>query len=210
MNYNIPPWMTTKRYFIMLSLIIPGPKSLSGDDFDTFIEPLVEELEELWYDGIMMQDAARFRREHMFLMKVMPIFCIHDFPAYGMVAGCVTKGYHGCPVCGPFTVSRRSAFLKKNVYEHQARMHLPVDHEMRTNTRDFRGEVELRGAPPRISGTEQIAYADHRQRWLDEGGVPGGAGDPVRQSSVKRRSVLFRLPYWKVSFHSEPTALFRL
>ena len=108
MNYNIPPWMTTKRYSVMLSLLIPGPKAPSGDDFDTFPEPLVEELEELWCTGVMMEDAARFRNEPFFMMRVMLIFCIHDFPAYGMVAGCVTKGYLGCPVCGPNTISRRS------------------------------------------------------------------------------------------------------
>ena len=207
MNYNIPPWMTTKRYFIMLSLLIPGPKAPSGDDFDTLIEPLVEELEILWYDGIMMQDAARFRNEHLFLMKVMLIFCIHDFPAYGMVAGCVTKGYHGCPVCGPFTVSRRSEFLKKNVYDDQARMHLPEDHEMRGNTQDFRGHVEFRAAPPRITAMEVVAFADERQRWLDGGGVLGAPGDPVHYSGIKRRSILYRLPYWEVCSHENFTCI---
>ena len=44
MNYNLPPWMTTKRHFIMLSLIIPGKKSVSGDNFDTYLQPLLDEL----------------------------------------------------------------------------------------------------------------------------------------------------------------------
>ena len=199
MNYNLPPWMTTKRYCIILSLIIPGPKAPSADDFDTLIEPLVQELEMLWHEGIMMQDAARFRNERYFLMKVMLIFCTHDFPAYGMVAGVVTKGYIGCPICGPNTVSRRSQFLKKNVYDNQARRHLPIGHPLRSNTRDFHGAPEFRTAPPRVTGEEVIAYAEHRQRWLDGGGQPGAPGDPVRTTGVKRRSILFRLPYWEVT-----------
>ena len=198
MNYNLPPWMTTKRYCIILSLIIPGPKSPTGENFDTLIEPLVEELETLWHDGLMLEDAARFRGERYFLMRAMLIFCIHDFPAYGMVAGCVTKGYHGCPICGPNTVSRRSQYLKKNVYDDQARRHLPSAHPMRLNARDFRGRQELRTAAPRVTGAETLLYANQRQQWLDNGGVAGAPGDPVRETGVKRRSILFRLPYWEV------------
>lgn len=203
-NYNVPPWMTTKSYFILLSILILGPKGPSGDDFDTLIEPLVEELLELWMHGVMMQDAARWKNEHHFLMKVMIIFCIHDLPAYGLAAGCVTKGYNGCPVCGPNTLSRRSEFLRKNVYEHQARLHLHGDHPMRTNRRDFRGQVELRMAPPRMTADEVIFHAEKRQQWLDDGGVPGGDDDPVHESGIKRKSILFRLPYWRVISVSTP------
>ena len=121
----------------MLSILIPGPRSPTGDDFDTLIEPLVEELKKLWFEGVLLRDASVFRGREYFHLKVMLIFCVHDFLAYGMVAGCVTKGYRGCPVCGPFTVSRRSRFLKKNVYEDQARRHLRDDHPLRFNTRDF-------------------------------------------------------------------------
>ena len=43
-----------------------------------------------------------------------------------------------------------------------------------------------------------IAYADERQRLLDAGGIAGGPGDPVRESSIKRKSILYRMPYWEV------------
>jgi hypothetical protein len=48
LNYNIPPWLTTKKHFIMLSLIILGPKSITSNNIDIYLEPLVEELKELW------------------------------------------------------------------------------------------------------------------------------------------------------------------
>jgi len=28
------------------------------------------------------------------------MWTIHDFPVYGLVMGCVTEGYKGCPICG--------------------------------------------------------------------------------------------------------------
>ena len=37
MNYNIAPWLTTKNYFIMLAVLIPGPKSVTADHFNIFI-----------------------------------------------------------------------------------------------------------------------------------------------------------------------------
>jgi len=36
-----PPWLTTKKHFVMLSLIIPGEKSVTGENMDTFLEPLL-------------------------------------------------------------------------------------------------------------------------------------------------------------------------
>ena len=48
-----------KPYFIWLALLIPGEKAVTGDQLDTFLEPLVEELQLLWNQGVMLRDAAR-------------------------------------------------------------------------------------------------------------------------------------------------------
>ncbi len=56
-NYNIPPWLTTKKHFIMLSLIIPAPKSVTGENIDTYFEPLEEELKKLLQIGVHVHDA---------------------------------------------------------------------------------------------------------------------------------------------------------
>ncbi|GKB84680.1 uncharacterized protein Tco_0956952 [Tanacetum coccineum] len=50
MPYNLPPWMCMKKPYLMLSLLIPGP-SAPGNNIDVYLEPLVEELKELWDDG---------------------------------------------------------------------------------------------------------------------------------------------------------------
>jgi hypothetical protein len=59
-NYNILPWLTTKRHIMMLSLFIPGPIVITSEQFDIFIEPLVEELETLWDVGVNVQDTCQF------------------------------------------------------------------------------------------------------------------------------------------------------
>ena len=113
LNYNVPPWYTMKKHFLMLSLIIPGRQAVSGDNFDIYLQPLLEELHILWSEGVQTRDASNFGGSSTFLMRAVLLWTIHDFPAYGIVAGCVTKGYRGCPCCGPETTSRRSAALKK-------------------------------------------------------------------------------------------------
>ncbi|KAK1610453.1 hypothetical protein QYE76_045348 [Lolium multiflorum] len=45
--YNLPPWACMDQSNFMLALLIPGPSS-PGKDFDVFMEPLMEELQELW------------------------------------------------------------------------------------------------------------------------------------------------------------------
>ena len=41
--YNLPPWLCMKRKFIMMPVLIQGPKQL-GNDIDVYLRPLVEEL----------------------------------------------------------------------------------------------------------------------------------------------------------------------
>jgi hypothetical protein len=41
-NYNLPPWLVTKKYFVMLTLLIPTKISLTGSNVDVFIQPLVD------------------------------------------------------------------------------------------------------------------------------------------------------------------------
>ncbi|GJW26326.1 uncharacterized protein Tco_0040137 [Tanacetum coccineum] len=56
-TFNLPPWLCMKESHLMLSMLIPGPKS-PGKDMDVFLRPLVEELKTLWSKGVRMRDAA--------------------------------------------------------------------------------------------------------------------------------------------------------
>ncbi len=88
----------------MLSLIILGEKSVTSENMDTFLEPLLEELQLLWHNGVEVRDATNYNGNSHFMLKAILMWCIHDFPTYGIMAGCVTKGYHACPICGPATL----------------------------------------------------------------------------------------------------------
>ncbi|KAL0337734.1 UNVERIFIED_CONTAM: hypothetical protein Scaly_2048500 [Sesamum calycinum] len=56
--YNLPPWMCMKDPFLLLSMLIPGPKG-PGNDIDVYLQPLIDELKELWEVGIEAYDAYK-------------------------------------------------------------------------------------------------------------------------------------------------------
>ena len=56
--YNVPPWMCMKQPNFILSLLIPGPKG-PGMNLDFYMQPLVEELKELWEIGVKTFDACK-------------------------------------------------------------------------------------------------------------------------------------------------------
>jgi len=72
----------------MMALLIPGPKSL-GKDFDVFLEPLIEDLLDLW-KGVPTYDALTGKP---FSLRAAVIWCIHDYPALSTLSGRSTKGY---------------------------------------------------------------------------------------------------------------------
>ena len=71
---NLPPWECVNPANCFMSLLIPGPKSL-GKDFDLFLEPLIEELLDLW-KGVSTYDACTGRK---FNLRAAVLWCIHEF-----------------------------------------------------------------------------------------------------------------------------------
>jgi hypothetical protein len=55
-HYNFPSWVRMEPSNFMLCLLVPGQEECSGKDFDVFLEPLVDELKELWL-GVSTFDA---------------------------------------------------------------------------------------------------------------------------------------------------------
>ena len=55
--YNLPPWLCTKDPYKMLTLLIPGQNALRKD-IDVFLRLLIDELKELWEEGIIVHDVA--------------------------------------------------------------------------------------------------------------------------------------------------------
>ena len=66
-TYNMPPWLCMKESSLLLTLLIPGPKS-PGKDIDVYFRPLVDELMSLWSHGFRTRDAAT---NFVFQMRAM-------------------------------------------------------------------------------------------------------------------------------------------
>jgi hypothetical protein len=76
MMYNIPTWLCHKRKYLMLSILIKGPKQ-TGIDIDVFLKLLMEDMMKLWNEGVCMLD--QYQQEY-FTLKAIIFVCIHDAP----------------------------------------------------------------------------------------------------------------------------------
>ncbi|PHT43011.1 26S protease regulatory subunit 7 [Capsicum baccatum] len=63
---------------MMMSLLILGPQ-VPGKDIDIYLHPLVDELKELWSNGVETFDTST---EKSFKMHAAVLWTISDFPAY--------------------------------------------------------------------------------------------------------------------------------
>ena len=82
-----------KRKYIMLSMMISGPKQ-QGNDIDTYLSPLIDDLKVLWADGVDVFDDYR---KETFKLRVMIFSTINNFPAYENLSGYSVRGKTGCP-----------------------------------------------------------------------------------------------------------------
>ncbi|XP_042415516.1 uncharacterized protein LOC122004740 [Zingiber officinale] len=148
-NYNLPPLMCMAKENLMLTLLIPGPKQ-PGNDIDVYLEPLVEDLKELWDIGVETYDAFS---KSVFNMKAILMWTINDFPAYGNLAGCATKGKFGCPICGEGISSMWLKYSRKFAYLGHRRFLAP-NHPFRQKKKWFDGNKETKGKPRPLNGLE--------------------------------------------------------
>ncbi|XP_021995110.1 uncharacterized protein LOC110892035 [Helianthus annuus] len=181
--YNLPPWLCMKRKYIMMSLLIQGPKQ-PGNKIDTYLSPLIDDLKTLWSSGADVYDA--YKKEY-FKLSAM-IFCtINDFPAYANLSGYSTKGKKACPVCEDETSSVWLNNCRKTVYMGHRRF-LPRGHNYRFNTKDFNGSTETGKAPKNFDAFSRVTNLE----------TVLGKRTRVKQGvNWKRRSIFWDLPYWR-------------
>ena len=199
-NYNLPPWMVTKKYFVMLCLLIPTKLRLTNSNFDVFIQPLVDELQRLWSPrGVPTRDARATNGMSLFNLRAILMWTLHDFPAYGLISGLTTRGFKACPVCGPHTISRRSNTLRKNVYCNCHRRYLGQDHYFRGAHAAFDNQPNHEVEPDPLTGNQTIRRGYESEAYIDGGGTEKDEDFPAKVHGVKRVSALYQLPYWRVS-----------
>ena len=83
MPYNLPSWKCMKDPYMLLSLFILGAKA-PGNEIDVYLQPSVEDLQELWNEGLITYDAST---QQTFKLYAALLWTINDFPAYGNYLG---------------------------------------------------------------------------------------------------------------------------
>ncbi|BFG35205.1 hypothetical protein CerSpe_214790 [Prunus speciosa] len=191
-TYNLPPWLCMKRKFMMLTILISGPKQ-PGNDIDVYLDPLIDDLKSLW-DGIRGVYDAHIGE--YFTLRAALLWTINDFPAYGNLSGCVVKGYKACPIYGDDTPSHRLKNGHKICYIGH-RKWLPINHPYRRQRAAFNGKPEY-GMPPEPLTREEVLHMVEDINYIcgskNEGSVGENDGDRV---CWKKKSKFFDLEYWK-------------
>lgn len=148
--YNMPPWLCMKQPHLILSILIDGPRG-PGDKIDVFLQPLIDELKELWSEGVLTYDASS---NNFFQLHAALLWTISDFPAYAMLSGWSTKGEYACPCCN----RNHQAMRLPNGGKYCHRVHrrfLTSRHKFRTYRAAFNGRVDKK-QPPRILFGSQV------------------------------------------------------
>ncbi|KAF7126990.1 hypothetical protein RHSIM_Rhsim11G0013600 [Rhododendron simsii] len=209
MPYNLPPWLCMKQPFFILALLIDGPHG-PGNDIDVYLQPLIEELKELWTEGVLTFDAST---QQMFRMRATVLMgTINDFPALAILYGWSTKGALACPSCN---VETQSLWLKnfwKYCYMGHRRF-LDQGHNFRKDVLSFDGTIETRPRPLHFSRADIFKQVQFIQNNFGKGEESGRAAPKKRRVHVdeeisantmeqgvdhnwKKRSIFFDLEYW--------------
>ncbi|XP_019257779.1 PREDICTED: uncharacterized protein LOC109235996 [Nicotiana attenuata] len=120
-----------------------------GNNIDVFLQPLIEELNELWDVGVETYDAST---KEIFQMRAALMWTINDFPAYGSLSGWCTYGRFAFPSCNINTQSRRLKHGRKFCYMGHRRF-LKSGHKYRNDAKSFDGTKETRSAPCPVTGS---------------------------------------------------------
>nr|XP_034599301.1 uncharacterized protein LOC117860169 [Setaria viridis]XP_034599302.1 uncharacterized protein LOC117860169 [Setaria viridis]XP_034599303.1 uncharacterized protein LOC117860169 [Setaria viridis]XP_034599304.1 uncharacterized protein LOC117860169 [Setaria viridis]XP_034599305.1 uncharacterized protein LOC117860169 [Setaria viridis]XP_034599306.1 uncharacterized protein LOC117860169 [Setaria viridis]XP_034599307.1 uncharacterized protein LOC117860169 [Setaria viridis]XP_034599309.1 uncharacte len=153
--YNLPPWICMKHTSLMLSMIIPGPNS-PGNDVDVYLQPLIEELKQLW-KGVKTMDATS---KKSFPLRAALLWTLNDFPALAYLYGCSTSGTYACPSCAGSTKSKSLKKIKKLCYMGHRRC-LPQGHPYRREKKFFY-EKEDESAPEPLDGSSVLKMLEGR------------------------------------------------
>ncbi|XP_062147815.1 uncharacterized protein LOC133856781 [Alnus glutinosa] len=171
---------------LLLSLLILGPTVL-GNKIEVYLQPLVDDLKELWNEGVSTYDALT---KETFQLRAALLWTINDFLTYANLFGWSTKEKLACPICNKDTDFRRLKHGHKMCCMGHRRW-LPQGHAWRIRKELFDGTEEHRLKPEELSGDQLL------QQVLDFIGVQF---EQETNSDItlnwRKKSVFFGLPYW--------------
>ncbi|KAL0433737.1 UNVERIFIED_CONTAM: hypothetical protein Slati_2708000 [Sesamum latifolium] len=125
--------MCMSSEYIFLTMVIPGqsnPKRL----IDVYLEPLIEELLQLWHVGVRTYDHAT---DNECIMRAALMWTMNDLPAYGMASRWSTAGVMGCLICMDDTRAFHLQHGRKTSYFDCHRQFLPEQHPYQRNKKAF-------------------------------------------------------------------------
>ena len=191
--YNLAPWLCMKRKYLIMPLLISGPKQ-PGNDLDVYLAPLIEDLIQLWHFGI--DDVYDAYGKEWFSCRVAVLWTINDFPAYGNLSGHKVKGKKACPDCGSDTCSIHLKNCSKTVYQGHRRF-LPANHKYRGMRKAFNGHAERRPAPVPLSGHEVYQQLKNDKRLQELKFGKKVKRKPDKDAEWNKCSIFWDLPYWE-------------
>ncbi|KAL0448570.1 UNVERIFIED_CONTAM: hypothetical protein Slati_1413400 [Sesamum latifolium] len=103
--YNLPLGMCIRYEYIFLTIVIHGPSN-SKHLIYVYLDPLIEELQNLWHVVVLTRNSAK---DETFTMRAVWMWTVNNLPAYGMASGWSTAGIMGCPV---YTKDTRAFYLQ--------------------------------------------------------------------------------------------------
>ncbi|XP_016172824.1 uncharacterized protein LOC107615240 [Arachis ipaensis] len=134
----------------ILSMIIPSFKML-GNGIDVYLEPLVDELKQLW-DGVETYDA---NKRTTFKMHAALMLTISGFPGLKNLSGWNTYSGLACPTCNVDAKAQRLTFSQKRYYMGH-RYFLNQGHKYRLDRNRFDGQAESRDPPKKYYGIDVL------------------------------------------------------
>jgi hypothetical protein len=172
-----------KKKYIMMSMIIQGPKQ-PRNDIDIYFQLLVEELLTLWRNGVTYYDAYG---EQIFKLHALLLHTIQDMPALGNTPGQKTRGDLGCVTCMDWTASTYLPNSRKTVYLRHRR-YLRKYHPYRKMRTEFDGTHEKGVGPRPYLGEEVHSMATKIVVVLGKGHGSSSKQTPMHQV-FKKKSV---------------------
>ncbi len=78
---------------------------------DIFLQPLIDELKELWESRVLTYDAST---KQNFMMWAALLWTVNDFLTYDMLSGWMTAGKLECPHCMSYSKAFTLRYGHKN------------------------------------------------------------------------------------------------
>ena len=125
--YNLSLEMCMKNPYLFLTCIILDPDNPKAK-IDVYLQSLIDELNKLWYDGVLIYDIST---KQNFMLRAVFMWTINDFPAYRMLFGWMMRGKLLCPICMEDTKAFTLKYGGKNSWFDCYRRFLNMDHSYR-------------------------------------------------------------------------------